>query len=268
MKVAFIAVNYNNYLISLNNINNIMNLKGDIERDVIIVDNASISDDYRLLVEGKPELTNITIVRSEKNLGYFGGLKLGLESITPTEYDYVIIANNDLIYRYDFLQRLENAKYEDDCLVVAPELITLDGRYQNPQRVNKPSKMRRIGYALRFSNYYLSIIMEFIYGKLFRSRIKKSSRITTKQNIFQLTGACMILTPEYFCRCKSLDNSVFMWGEEMLLAHQVEVAKGITVYDPSLYVLHMESASVMKVPSKKSFKMKKESYKVYKDYYK
>ena len=70
-----------------------------------------------------------------------------------------------------------------------------------------------------------------------------------------------------FC-CGYLDDSVFMWGEEVLLAHQVEVAKGVITYDPSLYVLHMESASVNKISSRKSFKMTKASYKIYRDYYK
>lgn len=268
MKVAFISVNYNNYLISLNNVNNILSLKGDIEKDVIIVDNDSSDEDFAALKAGRPELPNVRLIRSEKNLGYFGGLNLGLNAIDSKRYDFVVIANNDLIYRYDFLQILEKSSYSENCLVIAPELITIDGRYQNPQRVTKPSKLRRIAYALRFSNYYVSVIMEFLYGTFIRKKVKESSRIHEKRNIFQLTGACMVLTPEYFRRCGTLDDSVFMWGEEMLLAHQVEVAGGVTTYDPSLYVLHLESASVMKVPSKKSFVMKKESYKVYKNYYK
>jgi len=245
-----------------------MSLKGDVERDIVIVDNASNDEDYNALKEGWPNLSNAILIRSEKNLGYFGGLNLGLKAINTNEYDYIIIANNDVIYKYDFLQVLEKAVYEDQCLVIAPELITIEGHYQNPQRVSKPSKLRRLGYALRFSNYYISILMELIYGTFIRKRIKQVNRIHEKRNIFQLTGACMILTPEFFKRCGYLDSSVFMWGEEMLLAHQVEIAQGVITYDPSLYVLHMESASVMKMSSKKSYAIKKASYKIYKDYYK
>ena len=76
MRVAFIAVNYNNYLISLNNVSNILSLKGDVERDVIIVDNASDEKDYHALKEGFIESDHTFLVRSDKNLGYFGGLKL------------------------------------------------------------------------------------------------------------------------------------------------------------------------------------------------
>lgn len=268
MKVAFISVNYNNSLISLNNVSNILSLKGDVERDIIIVDNASEEKDYTALKEGWPNLDNTILLRSKKNLGYFGGLNYGLKAIDVQKYDYVIIGNNDLIYRYNFLETLEMSTYDEDCLVIAPELITIDGRYQNPQRVNKPSAKRRLCYKVKFSNYYISIVMEFLYGTFARKKVKAANRIHERTNIFQLTGACMILTPEFFKRCGYLDDSVFMWGEEMLLAHQVEVANGVTTYDPNLYILHMESVSVKKISSRKSFEMKKESYKIYKNYYK
>lgn len=268
MRVAFIAVNYNNYLISLNNVSNILSLKGDIERDVIIVDNASDEKDYHALKEGFIESDHTFLVRSDKNLGYFGGLNYGLKAIDLKKYDYVVIANNDLIYRYDFLEVLEKSEYKENCMVIAPELITIDGRYQNPQRVNKPSKKRRMSYDLYYSNYVISQTMQFLYSTFLRKKRKERDRVLTKTDIFQLTGACMILTPKFFECCGYLDDSVFMWGEEVLLAHQVEVAKGVITYDPSLYVLHMESASVNKISSRKSFKMTKASYKIYRDYYK
>lgn len=268
MKVAFIAVNYNNYLITLNNISNILSLKGDVERDIIIVDNASIEADYISLKEGWPSSNNVILVRSKKNLGYFGGLNYGLKAIDLSSYDYIVIANNDLIYRFDFLEVLASSEYQDNCMAIAPELITIDGRYQNPQRESKPSKLRRCGYAMRFSNYYVSIIMELLYGTLARKMIKEANRIHERVNIFQLTGACIILTQEFFKKCGYLDDTVFMWGEEMLLAHQIEVANGVITYDPALFILHLESVSVKKIPSKKSFAMKKASYKIYKKYYK
>lgn len=268
MKVAFIAVNYNNYLITLNNIANILSLKGDSERDIIIVDNNSSAEDYEALKNGWPNLSNTKLIRSEKNLGYFGGLNYGLKAINPEDYDYVLIANNDLIYRYDFLEVLERSEYEPDCLVIAPELITIDGKYQNPQRVNKPSAKRQFSYSLYYSNYIISTLMQLFYSKFARKKIKLKNRVTEKTNIFQLTGACMILTPQFFERCGLLDDSVFMWGEEVLLAHQVEVAKGVITYDPSLYIMHLENASVRKISSKKSFKMRQASYRIYKDYYK
>lgn len=268
LKVAFISVNYNNYLISLNNISNILSLKGDIEKDIVIVDNGSENRDYLSLKEGWPDVSNAKLIRSEKNLGYFGGLNIGLKSLTLSDYDYVIIANNDLIYKYDFLEVLCNSSYDNNCLVIAPELITIDGRYQNPQRVNKPSSKRQFAYSIYYSNYYISELMEFFYSAFFRKKIKAKNRIVHRTNIFQLTGACMVLTPEFFRRCGYLDDSVFMWGEEVILAHQVEKAGGFITYDPTIYVMHMENASVRKIPSKKSFEMRRNSYKKYKKYYK
>ncbi|MNI89871.1 hypothetical protein D3C73_1473310 [compost metagenome] len=57
-----------------------------------------------------------------------------------------------------------------------------------------------------------------------------------------------------------------MWGEEALLANQIERANGKTLYDNTLLVHHHESATVSKMSSKKKYYLIKESYKIYSKY--
>lgn len=268
MKVAFIIINYNHFNITLNNIANILSLKGDIARDIFIVDNASVIKDYSRLKEGLPDCKNIFLIRSEKNLGYFGGINLGLKNLDSNKYTYIIVANNDLIYQYDFLEILAEKQYSQNCLVIAPELVTLNGKYQNPQRVNKPGKFRRFCYDLYYTNYVISLMMEKIYSEVLRRKINQSTYKSQQKEIFQLTGACIILTREFFKKCSFLDDSVFMWGEEVLLAHQVEIANGVIIYDPSLYVIHMDGTTIKRMYSRRIFKIRKQSYKIYREYYK
>lgn len=268
MRVAFILVNYNNFNISINNVYNILSLDGNIKRDIFVVDNASEKDDIDNLEKGLPKYNNVKLLKSDKNLGYFGGLNYGLKQLEYKKYDYIVIANNDLIYRYDFLVKLSENKYKDNCLAIVPELITINGKYQNPQLVNKPSKFRLLGYNLYYTCYFLSIIIELIYGTFFRKKSKESRRISNKTDIFLCTGACIVLNSKFIDKCGYLDDSVFMWGEEVLIAHQIEVAKGVMTYDPSLYVLHFENATVRKISSKKTYQLNKKSFKVYKKYYK
>lgn len=268
MEVAFILVNYNNYNISINNVYNILSLKGDYKRTIYVVDNCSKDDDYLNLKQGIPNIDCVKIIRSNKNLGYFGGLNYGLKKLDYKKYDYIVIANNDLIYKYDFLLKLNEGRYDDNCLAIVPELITINGKYQNPQLVSKPSKLRLFGYNLYYSCYIMSLIIELIYGSFFRKKSKEKRRVLEKTNIFLCTGACIILKSCFIEKCGFLDDSVFLWGEEALLAHQIELAKGVMTYDPSLYVLHFENASVRKISSYKTYKLNKKSFKVYKKYYK
>ena len=79
-------------------------------------------------------------------------------------------------------------------------------------------------------------------------------------------GACYVLTPCFFQHYQRLDDRVFLWGEEALLSHQVESAGGSTLYDPSIRVIHCESASVRFIQKRERYEIVKASYKIYKPY--
>ena len=79
-------------------------------------------------------------------------------------------------------------------------------------------------------------------------------------------GACYVLMPEFLEKIGALDASVFLYGEEALLAGQLNRANAKTYYDPNLKVSHRESAALSKIPSRKVYEFAKESYPKYKEY--
>lgn len=84
--------------------------------------------------------------------------------------------------------------------------------------------------------------------------------------IYSGIGACYILTENFFNHYSKLDDRVFMWGEEALLAGQVAAANGKMLYHPDLIVHHEENASVKNIPWRATYNITRESYKIYKDY--
>ena len=75
MKIAFVAVNYNNCWITTNYVSYIKAFlvyeKHDVE--IVIVDNASQENDYKSLKKQIEKEQDVRLVHSDKNLGYFGG---------------------------------------------------------------------------------------------------------------------------------------------------------------------------------------------------
>ena len=71
MKIAFVAVNYNNCWITTNYVSNIKAIHGYGKHDVeiVIVDNASQKEDYEILKRQIEKEEAVRLVRSEKNLG-------------------------------------------------------------------------------------------------------------------------------------------------------------------------------------------------------
>ena len=78
MKIAFICVNYNNFNYTRDYINSALKFRNDCFLKIIIVDNASEKDDINQL--DKISFKEVEILKSKKNVGYFKGLNIGIDS--------------------------------------------------------------------------------------------------------------------------------------------------------------------------------------------
>lgn len=267
----FIAVNYNNSDFTEKYINSINSLLLDINDHIhlIIVDNKSNDDDYNKLKNFCRELNIVELVRNDTNLGYFKGLNVGITTAKKDSNTLIIAGNNDLTFDKNFLKNLKKIAYSKNTLVIAPNIITLEGRQQNPHVISKVPIIEKIKCEIYYSNYYIGQSLRFI-NRLFRNEHNKNKKILTndfgQMPIKRGIGACHILTPHFFDFFDKLDDRVFLWGEEALLSNQVESVSGITLYDPTIKITHHESASVVKIESKRRYDINKASYKIYKKY--
>lgn len=259
--VIFVTVNFNNSELSRQFFDNIQSLK--LKSLVIIIDNDSNSEDTSNLetIIG----SDAVIIKSSKNVGYFRGLNLGLKFVHEKriKFNYVIVSNNDLSFDNSF-SKLANkiSSYDDETLLIVPDVITKNNDHQNPHVIQKVSAFRVLFYNIYYLNYYLGT---FIY-RLFQKIKKPVEKDLKQQYIYMGIGAIYILTPKYMEKLKLLPSDVFLWGEEALIAHQVISAGGKTLFDPGLRVLHDESESTGKIPSKEKYKQMKKSFKIYRNF--
>ena len=268
-KICFIAVNYNNSSHTINYIKSILLLEKIDDYEIVIVDNASESSDFLMLEEYCHILSNthVHLVRNKLNSGYFPGLNVGLKFIENHACNMVVIGNNDLTFQSDFLVALEQLSYDQQTLAIAPNIISADGRHQNPHCINRVSRIRIFCYDLYFMNYYLGKLLFWAMQTFKKYTIFPPKEMWKEQRyIYMGIGACYILTEQFFKAYDALDDRVFLWGEEALFAGQISRTNGKTLYAPSLIVHHFENASVSKIPSIKSYEITRESYKIYREY--
>lgn len=268
-KVYFIAVNFNNAGHTIAYVESILSLEDLGNCVIIIIDNASGEADFTLLENYIRSLSNpnILLVQSPSNVGYFRGLNLGLKLIDDPSENLVIVGNNDLTFQSDFLIALRRLRFDSETYAVAPDVVSLDGRHQNPHCINRVSRFRIFCYDLYFSNYYFGKLifwMMQVLKKVVLPTPKETWR--TEQYIYMGIGAIYVLTGRFFDTYDALDNRVFLWGEEALLAGQISQVNGKILYAPSLVVHHYENASVSKIPSLKTYEITKASYKIYRQY--
>jgi len=268
---TFIAVNYNGASHTKKYLESVGALNKDVTDEVkaIIVDNKSSEDDRRQVLDFSKNLDYCHVIELEKNIGYFKGLNAALQTLSCPSNGCVIIGNNDLTFDPDFLINLKRIEYASDVLVIAPNIITLDGRRQNPHVIRRVGRMEKVKADFYFFNYYLTQSIRVIVRlakRLKRKKDKVSAPEFGQMRIKRGIGACYVLTPHFFRHFDRLDDRVFLWGEEALLSHQVESVAGATLYDPTIKITHHESASVSFIDSKARYEIVRESYKIYREY--
>ena len=268
-KVAFVSVNYNSskqyadFLFSIAKMNT-----NRFQVTVIVVDNSSNSDDFKFLCEiinSFSDILEIILIVSSDNLGYSGGLNLGLTCITASKFDYIIMSNNDLVFSDDFLDQLFTNEYQRDVYVIYPDVITDGIKHENPRFITKISLLRRLMYRFYYSHYMFAFMIDYLMCAMkLGNRNKARAKVLESCPIYLGVGACFILTRDYFKTYVALDDSVFLWGEELLLSYQVRSAGGIQLYEPNLVVKHKAHVSVSSITGLRKYRMMKDSYNVYK----
>ena len=268
----FICVNFNGqgFTKDLHNSLKKMIVPIGVSIRLIIVDNNSDKKDLLELRGIIAEKVDVELIELESNIGYFPAMNVGIEFAKTSKEEKIIIGNNDLIYDKNFLVELINLEYQENTLVISPDVVTLDGVHQNPLSTKKLTKLEILKEDIYYSNYYVSrllITLKRCFSILTGARkIKPNHRVNTNMVINRGIGACYYLTDAFFRHYKLLDDRVFMWGEEALLSNQVQKVGGVILYAPALVVQHVESGTVKKMLTKKRYNIVKNSYKIYREY--
>lgn len=272
MKNTFVTVNFNNAEETIKYIQSIMELENPFNQvvNIIVIDNNSSSEDFKRLEGHISRITSenclVNLYRNDNNVGYFAGLNSGIRKASKDQ-DFLIIGNNDVTFERDFLITLNKLNFETKDIVICPDIVNKDGKHENPQLAGRATKAMKLAFRVYFTSYFLSILV-YNFSKLLKKLNLRgvNTSFAKRQYIYQGSGACYILIPAFFSHYEGLDDRVFLWGEERLLANQVLKANCRTLYDPSLKIRHNDSMSTSKVPSREAWRINKKSYMIYKNY--
>lgn len=262
MKVCFVTVNFNNASLTIEYVKSIVRVMPDASYKIYVIDNDSEKADKELLfnIKGMAEISYL-----ERNIGYFPAMNTALAVIEKSEWDYIVISNNDLVLEHGFPEALESINAPSGALVIAPDIVTLDGVHQNPHEARKIAWTRMLMYSLYFSNYFLGRMMYKLQQCLKKIRNVKNRVVGAEESrrIFLGYGACYLLRPGFFSKNPVLLHPPFLMGEEVYVAYQAQEAGGYIYYCNEVKVKHCDHASCDKVPSRKMYEYSRQSFKEY-----
>lgn len=169
----------------------------------------------------------VYFVTHHENCGYSAGNNIGIRLADALGADAVLIANPDMrIQDHLYLARLTESLFADDTnCVAASRILGLDGEDQNPLR--EPSFWEELFWP----RFYLSKFLKPI------SHILPIAG-TVPVRVPKVSGCCLLVRMSFLRETAYLDEGVFLYCEEPILAARVRKAGGHIVFDPSLSAVH------------------------------
>lgn len=242
MKVAVIIVNYNDVDDTEKYVNTIT--KYDVINRIVVVDNQSTTAGTFEKLQ-KLESDKVKVIKSDKNGGYDYGNNFGINFLKSLkeEYDYYIISNPDISVTEEAIKHcLDVAENDSKIGVIAPRMFNKE---------NNP--IRRSSWKMR--TFWLDVVhstrvLEIIFYKVLRNGeyLEKDYEKEILE-VEAISGAFFIIKDTVLNEIGLLDEDVFLFYEEDILAKRIAEKEYKIVSLNSEKFIHYESQTIGKTLS-------------------
>ena len=261
-RALVLVVNYRSRGAIVEMLNSLEWLRGNNSAELMIVDNASGSEELMQIRPAIVEFSNARLLESPTNQGYFGGARFGFDRYMEEKRefpDWVIVCNHDVqIEDEEFFSRLF-CQDPGTMGVIAPRIEVMPGRVdQNPFMRRRPGWLRWAQLRVISSNYAAAAVWDWLWRRKSELSAWLAARRSDspvaddakREAIYAAHGSFFIFSRRYFEAGGFLDGNLFLYGEEISVAEICRSLDLPVVYEPSLCVVHNEHRSTGRVLSR------------------
>lgn len=267
LDIAFVILHFN----TVNETNNlVISIKQKIDAKnykIVIVDNKSPNGSGAEIQQTYKDDYLVDVVLNPENIGFARGNNAGIDFVRAN-YDakYICCLNNDTLMIQDNFYRVLDEEYRmSGAAVVMVKSCLPDGSVSGWVRHFWSLE----AYKEKYDTYACKLcLMPLTYRvkheiKRISSELAKFLHLCTSQpqrpylnpecrhEDITASGCCVIFTPLFFQKLKGFDNRTFLYWEEELLHLALKKNELLSVYNPNLYIKHLESVSTKTFAKKK-----------------
>jgi|HubBroStandDraft_6_1064221.scaffolds.fasta_scaffold84221_2 GT2 family glycosyltransferase len=225
MELSIICVNWNSVDYLRECIASIYEFTHGVPFEIIVVDNASPEAGVDIL---KGQFPGITLVKSEKNLGFAGANNLGFKHSTGS---YVLFLNPDTTLMAPSINvMLENIKSLPDAGIVGCKLLNTDLSVQLSAIQKFPTILNQL------------LDVEYLQCRWPRCPLWDISPLLSNEakpaKVEVISGACMLLPREVFEQVGMFSEDYFMYAEDIDLNYKVNHAGYSNYYVGEAAIVH------------------------------
>jgi len=232
MDLSVIIVSYNTRSLTLQAINSVVKAKQPKNKlELILVDNNS-SDNIISLV--KKKFPQVKVIANSKNLGF---AKANNQGLRKAKGRYLLLLNSDVIVAKDTLIKMVD--YMDNNQQVG--LSTCRVELTNGKI--DPASHRGFPTPWASFTFYSGLEKLFPNSKIFAQYHQGWKDLTKVHQIDSPVGAFYFLRRQALQQVGFLDESFFMYGEDLDLAYRFKKANWQVIYNPITKITHLKSSS-------------------------
>lgn len=234
MKLSIIIVSWNVREDLVRCIQSIEENRPFAEFEIIVVDNASSDGTAERISRDFPK---VTIIANKENRGFAAGNNQGIKKARG---QYLFFLNPDTIVHPLSLDVLMNfMDGNSDAGACGPKLLNEDGTTQ-PSTRRFPTFR---GALYRHTAFRFLWIFRSEYEKL----LMKDFDYDREIDVDEVTGAALMVRRSVIDRVGCMDESFFMYYEEVDLCYRIKQAGWRTVFVPEAVITHLGGRSASQI---------------------
>lgn len=234
MKLSVVIVNYNVKHFLEQCLRSVLKAANGLEVEVWVVDNNSVDGSVQMVQELFPE---VKLIANRENVGFS---KANNQALVKSNAEYILLLNPDTIVPEDcFSKCIDFMDSNPDAGALGVRMIDGQGKFLPESKRGLPDPevalYKMIGLnklfprSKKFGKYHLGYLGEF----------------ETNQ-VDVLAGAFMLLRSTALEKTGLLDETFFMYGEDIDLSYRITQAGYKNYYFPETTIIHYKGESTKK----------------------
>lgn len=234
MKLSVVIVNYNVEHFLEQCLYSVRRALQGIEGEVFVVDNNSVDGSLKMLSAKFPE---VKVIANKDNVGF---AKANNQAIRISTGEYVLLLNPDTVVEDDtFSKCLAFMDSHPDAGGLGVKMVDGKGQFLPESKRGLPTPMtafykifglsKLFPRSRRFSKYHLGYLPD-----------------NEVNPVDILAGAFMLMRRETLDKCGLLDETFFMYGEDIDLSYRITLAGYKNYYFPETRIIHYKGESTKK----------------------
>jgi len=255
MDLSIIIVNYRTFELTRNTIESVLNSSLSCDYEIIVVDNASGDGSLEKLEDFFADESRVRFIQSSVNGGFAYANNLAIRDSNP---GYYLLLNSDTIVEDNTLtEALNYIQSHDDVGALGVRVCLEDGKLDKACRRSFPNPTNSF-YRLFHIPSHNNSNDDYNLDNLDDSGIYE---------IDCLTGAFILMRSKVMDEIGLLDETFFMYGEDIDLCYRIKKAGYKIVYYGKVKITHLKGASSKKQKNKLIYEFYRAMYIFYHKHY-